>query len=50
MLNWIRCLVGKHRKVDTFVANFTSDNGIVATIAWEQCSKCGWSKIKFIYG
>jgi hypothetical protein len=49
ILNWIKCKLGFHQD-NGFVENFTGDTGIVLTLGWDQCERCGHSKIVFSFG
>lgn len=49
IFNWIKCKAGLHYG-QSFVGNITTDDGVVLTIGWHQCERCGHSQIDFTYG
>lgn len=48
-LNWLKCKIGFH-VWEHFCENFHGDTGIILTMGWHQCRRCGKSKIDFTYG
>lgn len=39
-----------YHRIKWIVENIKSENNVLITIGFEQCDKCGFSKIEFIYG